>query len=277
MLSLLGLWAFVVEPRRLIVHEEHLALAGWRGAPLRLAVLSDLHVGSLWNGRSHLDHVVDVVNAQRPEAVVLLGDFVVSRRSSRGRPTPVDGGGVSPEDIGAGLSRLSAPHGVFAVLGNHDWWRDGPRVARALSGAGIRVLENEAVPVQRSGGRFWMAGLADLMTRSPHIHDALHDVPPGEPVLLLVHEPDIFVAVPDRVTLTLAGHTHGGQVRLPWIGAPIVPSAYGQRFVAGIVVEEGRTLFVTTGVGTSIIPVRFRVPPEIAILTLTRSLEAAAP
>ncbi len=88
----------------------------------------------------------------------------------------------------------------------------------------------------------------------------------SEPVLLLTHNPDIFPTVPERVALTLAGHTHGGQVRLPWIGTPIVPSRFGQRFAAGHVVEGGRHLFVATGVGTSIIPVRFRVPPAVTLL-----------
>jgi predicted MPP superfamily phosphohydrolase len=261
----LAVWACVLEPRQLVVHEERLALPGWRGAPLRLVVLSDLHVGSPWNGRSRLASVVDVVNARRPDAIVLLGDYMVSRMpGSRS---------VRPEDIAAELSRLSAPCGVFAVLGNHDWWHNGHRVGRALTSAGLRVLENEAVPVERAGGRFWVAGLADLMTRWPDIRGTLRSVPVGEPVLLLTHEPDLFVNVPDRVALTLAGHTHGGQVRLPFLGAPVVPSIYGQRFVAGRVVEEGRTLFVTTGIGTSILPMRFRVPPEVVVLTVSQREE----
>jgi hypothetical protein len=262
-------WGFVIEPRQLVVHEVRLALAGWRGAPLRLAVLSDLHVGSPWNGRSRLAHVVDMVNAQHPDAIVLLGDYVIQG--------VLGGRFVEPEDVAGELSRLSAPRGVYAVLGNHDWWFDGERVRRALVSAGLRVLENEAVPVAHAEGRFWVAGLADLMTRRPDVRCALRAVPAGEPVLLLSHGPDLFESVPDRVTLTLAGHTHGGQVRLPFIGAPIVPSIYGQRYAAGRVVEKGRTMFVTTGIGTSILPLRFGVPPEIVMLTLVGPAAAAAP
>jgi uncharacterized protein len=115
----------------------------------------------------------------------------------------------------------------------------------------------------------WVAGLSDLWTGHHDLDAALSVVKDdGAPAILLTHNPDVFPRVPRRVTLTLAGHTHGGQVRLPFIGAPIVPSAFGKRYAAGHVVEDGRHLFVATGVGTSILPVRFRVPPAITLLTL---------
>jgi predicted MPP superfamily phosphohydrolase len=97
---------------------------------------------------------------------------------------------------------------------------------------------------------------------------ALARVPADEPVLLLTHNPDVFPDVPPRVALTLAGHTHGGQVALPILGRPVVPSRYGQRYAYGLVVEGGRALFVSPGIGTSLLPVRFRVPPEISMVTL---------
>jgi hypothetical protein len=119
--------------------------------------------------------------------------------------------------------------------------------------------------------RFWIAGVADLWTRPVNIPRALSGVPAEEPVLLLTHNPDVFPDVPARVALTLAGHTHGGQVALPFVGRPILPSRYGQRYAYGLVVEEGRALFVSPGIGTSLLPVRFRVPPEISIVTLAHS------
>jgi predicted MPP superfamily phosphohydrolase len=115
----------------------------------------------------------------------------------------------------------------------------------------------------------WVAGVGDLWTRDVDFGSALRAVPEGEPVVLLTHNPDVFPGVPARVALTLAGHTHGGQVALPLVGRPIVPSKYGQRYAYGLVIEEGRALFVSPGIGTSIIPVRFRVPPEISMVTLT--------
>ena len=175
---------------------------------------------------------------------------------------------VEPEPIAEELKRLRAPLGVYAVLGNHDWWFDGERVTRALRGAGLGVLENQAVRIERGGGAFWLAGIADLWTRTPDVHGTLRQVSTDDPVLMFTHNPDIFPGVPPRVSLTLAGHTHGGQVNLPLLGRPVVPSRFGQRYAFGHVVERGRHLFVRGGVGTSIIPVRFRVPPEVVILNL---------
>ncbi len=114
----------------------------------------------------------------------------------------------------------------------------------------------------------WLIGIADLWTRKPDIPGALQNVNGDDPVILLTHNPDVFPGVPARVALTLAGHTHGGQVCLPLVGRPVVPSKFGQRYAMGHVVEDGRHLFVSGGLGTSIIPVRFRVPPEIVLMTL---------
>ena len=118
-----------------------------------------------------------------------------------------------------------------------------------------------------------MPGPATLTFQQPW-----HRRPPNAPLLAITHNPDVFTDMPDRVSLTLAGHTHGGQVALPLIGRPIVPSLHGQRYAAGWIVEENRHLFVTPGLGTNIIPVRFRVPPEISVLTLypARTLTARA-
>ena len=137
------------------------------------------------------------------------------------------------------------------------------------SANGIRVLENTAARVDTPAGPVWVAGVSDLWTGQPDLSAALSAVKEERQlVILLTHNPDVFPKVPAPVHLTLAGHTHGGQVRLPLVGAPVVPSAYGQRYAAGLVVEGGRSLFVTSGVGTSILPVRFGVPPEVAVLVL---------
>jgi hypothetical protein len=177
---------------------------------------------------------------------------------------------VEPERTAAALRGLAAPLGVFAVLGNHDWWYDGDQVSRALTEAGIRVLEDTAAPVETRGGPLWIAGVSDLYTRHSDVGRALASVPEGAPVIVLTHNPDVFVRVPPRVLLTLAGHTHGGQVNLPFFGRLIVPSQFGERFAIGHVHEDGRDLFVTPGIGTSIVPVRFGVPPEISVLTVDR-------
>ena len=262
LLVALGAWAFWLEPRSLVVHTETLDVPHWP-APLagtRIALLSDLHVGSPYWHVADLERLVERVNAEQPELVLLAGDYMINGVKL--------GTWVEPEAIATALGRLRAPLGVIAVLGNHDWWNDGRRVRRAFEASGIVVLENEARRVQRGDGGFYVVGLADELTRRVRIDRALSGVGADDPYLVLVHEPDVFPQVPEQASLTLAGHTHGGQVRLPLLGRPVIPSRHGQRYAAGHVVEDGRHLFVTTGVGTSIFPVRFGVPPELVLLTL---------
>lgn len=258
----LGGWAFWIEPQRLVVRAETLDLPNWPDElhGMRVALLSDLHVGSPYWHLPELEQLVERVNAQEPELVLLAGDYMIN-----GVPF---GTWVDPESIARVLGKLRAPLGVIAVLGNHDWWSDGYRVRGALESQGVVVLENEARAIVRGNTRFSVVGLADQLMRRVRVDTAVAQVPPGEPFLVLVHEPDVFTRVPVAAALTLAGHTHGGQVRLPLLGRPVIPSRHGQRYAAGHVVEDGRHLFVTTGVGTSIWPVRFGVPPEIALLTL---------
>jgi predicted MPP superfamily phosphohydrolase len=257
----LGLWAFWLEPASLTVAEHELSL-GWPGErSLRVAVLTDLHVGSPFNGLAKLRSTVDRTNAAQPDVICILGDLVIQG--------VLGGRFVPPEEIAIELARLRAAAGTVAVLGNHDGWFDHDRVRQALETIGIRVVEDTAIRLSTPAGALWIAGMSDLWTGRHDLDAALAAVTESvTPVLLLTHNPDVFPLVPDRVTLTLAGHTHGGQVRLPFAGALIVPSRFGQRFAAGHVVEGGRHLFVATGIGTSILPVRFRVPPTVTVVTL---------
>lgn len=258
----LALWAVVIEPGWLRTEHRTLALPRWPDEldGLRVVVLTDLHVGAPHMDLEQLDEVIDRSNAEQPDLVVVLGDLVIQE--------VLGGEFVPPERTAQALGRLRARHGVVAVLGNHDWWLDGERVATALQRAGLTVLENEAHAIDHEGTRLWVAGLADLMTRHPDITRSLDAVPSDEPVVLLTHNPDVFPDVPPRVALTLAGHTHGGQVCVPLYGPPVVPSRFGQRYARGHVVEQGRHLYVGVGVGTSILPVRFGVAPRIDVLTL---------
>lgn len=255
-------WALWVEPRRLVESEVELRLPGWPPElnGVRVAVLTDLHVGSPFHGLPTLRRIVARTNARRPDLVVLLGDIVTQGI--------VGGRFVPPESIAPELGMLRAPLGRFAVLGNHDGWLDAARVARDLEAAGIVVLRDSAAAVVAHGRTFGVAGVTDLWTGRADVPRAVAAAPPGGPLLLLTHNPDIFPGVPPAVALTIAGHTHGGQVRLPLLGRPIVPSRFGQRYAAGHIAEGGRHLFVATGTGTSILPVRFRVPPEIVVLRL---------
>jgi predicted MPP superfamily phosphohydrolase len=265
-LALLALVAFLVrafwlEPRSLQTREVTLPVSWPYARPLRVAVLSDLHVGAPYYGMDRLREVVARTNAAHPDLICLLGDFVTLG--------VLGGHFVPPDSIADVLAGLRAPLGVVAVMGNHDRRWDAGRVGAALRRVGIADLEDSAAVRQASGGPVWIAGVSDYWTGRHDLAGTLAQVTdPRAPLLLITHNPDLFPEVPGRVTLTLAGHTHGGQVRFPLFGALVVPSSYGQRFVAGSIVEGGRRLFVSTGLGTSDLPIRFRVPPTIFILTL---------
>jgi len=250
----------------LVTRHERLELPHW-GADLRVAVLSDLHNGSPHVGLDKVRRIVDLMNAEQPDLVLLLGDYSIG--GPNGSSGVMGGRFVPPEETAVVLKNLHAPLGVFAVLGNHDWWFDAERIARALTSASITVLDNHSRRIDRPGAAFWLGGIADYWTAGPNITRTLEQMDGSEPVLLFTHNPDIVPDVPERVSLTIAGHTHGGQVNLPLIGSPIVPSDCG--YTRGHFVEQGRHLFVTSGVGTSIIPVRFGVRPEIVILTLVKA------
>lgn len=263
LLSLLALlaYSFLIEPARLVVQRRELDIPNWPSelAGLRVVLVSDLHVGSPHWGVGRVRELVTQINAERADLIVLAGDYLI-HGVKFGRPVP--GPAVAAE-----IGELKAPLGVVAVFGNHDGWH-GRHLRPGLEAKGVHVLDDEVYRVQTRGASFTVLGLADeeMRTRTPLQQLAL--APAAVPLLVLVHEPDIFPELDARVSLALAGHTHGGQVRFPFIGAPIVRSRYGQRYVRGHVVENGRHLFVTTGIGTSIWPVRLGVPPEYVVLTL---------
>ena len=178
------------------------------------------------------------------------------------------------EAVAAQLARLDAPLGTISVLGNHDWRSAGIRMRGALVAAGITVLENDAVRLDGPRGPFWVAGLDDMRHRTPDLGVALRDVPADAPVIVLTHDPDMFPHVPRRVALTLAGHTHGGQVAIPLLRRPLLPSHYGERYAGGHVVEHERHLFVSSGLGTSGLPIRLLAPPEVLVVTLRAGRES---
>ena len=228
--------------------------------PIRVALVSDLHAGGPHVRARMVARVVERVNRERPDLALLLGDFV--------DPEIALGDDVPPETVARGLRELSAPLGTVAVLGNHDWRYGGERVGAALTAAGIRVLENDAVVLDTGDGPLWLAGVADQRLRRADVGEALCGVPDGEPVILLTHSPDVFARVPERVALTVAGHTHGGQVGIPPLRRRALRSMREKRYAHGHVVEDGRHLYVTQGVGEAALPLRFAAPPEIVIVEL---------
>jgi predicted MPP superfamily phosphohydrolase len=265
-----AVYAGAIEPLGLIVTRYAPKLPAWpAGRKLTITAIADVHAGGPDMQIEHIRHIVDTANALQSDLVVLLGDYIASYRFAIKK---------MPDALWAAeLARLEAPLGKWAILGNHDWWHDLKGVRGALADVNIPVLENDVVPLGRNGEQFWLAGLGDQEAHriGPGRFIGVDNLPltmsrikTDDPVLLLAHEPDIFPQVSKRVALTLSGHTHGGQIRVPFIWPAFVPSRYGARFAYGHIVEDDRHLIVSGGLGTSIIPARLGVPPEILHITL---------
>jgi predicted MPP superfamily phosphohydrolase len=262
-------YAAAIEPGRLVTTTYRITPPGWQAPRLRVAVIADPHAGGPNMALPHIRRIVDEANALAPDLIVLLGDYVATHRFVTER--------VPYAVWAAEYARLAAPLGVHAILGNHDWWYDVNGVRQAFAKVGIPVLENRAVRLGAGARRFWLAGLGDQLAYrlGPHNFRGVDDLPgtlaqvtTDDPVILLAHEPDIFPDVPDRVALTLSGHTHGGQIRIPGLWERFVPSKYGTRFAYGHIVEDGRHMVVSGGLGTSFAPIRLGVPPEIVHMVI---------
>jgi uncharacterized protein len=242
-----------------------------RGLPpaldgLRLVQLTDIHHGT-WLALDYVRQVVDAANALRPDVVLLTGDYV--------HQSPAYIGPVTGE-----LARLRPAVGCVAVLGNHDWWEDADRTRRRLEEAGIPVIDNarrvltpDRRLVEGTDAGLALAGVGDLWMDRQDYRAALAGLPEAMPRLLLSHNPDVaeerdFVRSGLRVDLMVSGHTHGGQVYIPGLGTPIVPSHYGQKYAGGLVQGPACPVFVSRGLGVSSLPVRLGVPPELAVLEL---------
>lgn len=246
------------EPSALRLEQPVIALPGLPPAfdGLRVALLTDLHVGP-FTRPVFVTRAVEMANAARPDVTVLLGDYV--HRGPRH---------FAP--CAEALSALRAPMGVFAVTGNHDYWDGIQHCERAFHGSGIRFLRNEALALERGPDHLWLAGVDDLLTRNADPEAALLPIPRGDRTVLLSHNPDLVELLdpPFAVDLMLSGHTHGGQVRLPVLGSPVVPSRFGQRYASGLARKGQTAVYVSRGIGTISPTVRINCPPEVTLLTL---------
>ena len=265
-MAALAAWGFWLEPASLSNDNYELALPAWpeRCDGLKIAALADLHVGSPFNHLDNLQRVIDVTMDAKPDLILLLGDYVIQG--------VVGGNYVGPDRIAEGLRGLSAPLGVFAVLGNHDHWDGAGRFEKAFRKAGIRLLEDEMVSLAWKSCEFSLIGLSDFLEGRRSYSQVLEKLPKEKPAIGFTHNPDVFPLLPASLSLVLAGHTHGGQVSLPIFGPLVVPSRYGNRYTAGHIVEGNRHLFVSSGIGTSILPVRFMVPPEVSMVVLRAAM-----
>jgi predicted MPP superfamily phosphohydrolase len=279
-----GVYAVGVEPLLFNnVTRYHLQPASWpTNLRLKIAVIADIHACEPWMNVKRIEHIVHIANGLGADVIALLGDYVAGHNKITGV--------VPDREWARALAGLRAPLGVYSILGNHDWWADsdaqarghGPIAARiALENAGVPVLENDSIALSKDGERFWIAGLGDQLairdskSGRMEIGRGVDDIektlaPIGDkaPVVLLAHEPDIFPRVPASVAVTLSGHTHGGQVRIPGM-APYAPSVLSRKYIYGHFAEEERHLIVSGGLGCSWLPVRLGMPPEILMVELS--------
>jgi predicted MPP superfamily phosphohydrolase len=270
-------YSFVIEPGRLVVTEHTIEIEKLDPAldGLKIVAISDLHCGSNAVNAEKLRDLLALANGQNPDIVVLLGDFVSEYEGGTKLRMPLD-------EMTQNISGLKARYGVFAVMGNHDDWYDSELVKNAVQAAGYRILDDEIATLDINNTKLRLLGLRDHLRinswkafseQTRHLIDT--DGGSGD-IIVLEHSPDVLPMITGELSISpdtrlmLAGHTHGGQVWLPILGRPIIPSSYGQKYAYGHIRDQGLDMFVTSGVGTSILPFRFLVPPEIAVITLKR-------
>ena len=261
-----GLWlfaeAFLFEPSNLTLVRKTLSIPKlpkeWDG--LKIVLMSDFHASKHKGDGKLIRRAIELANRQNADLILLLGDFLKGHKESQAMPM---------ETFFPQLGKLKAEYGVYAVLGNHDRWIGTGRIRQHLENAGIHVLENRAVSFERGGKRLHLAGLTELW---PQTHLRFVQRQPEEPLIVMMHEPRNYLKIVSDTTLLVAGHTHGGQVKLPLLGRPgISVRQGGERFAYGLIEETpGKKMFVTSGLGTSLLRVRFNCPPEVVVLTLVK-------
>lgn len=262
----LGADAILVDPNFPVVIRHQISLERWPQAldGFTIALISDFHYDPIFSVHP-IRAAIGMLNDLRPDLIALTGDFVsVPWIGNHAKAA------AAAEPCARLLSQLKAPHGLWAVLGNHDCFTDPERVTSALEAEKIPVLVNQSVPIERNGARFWLAGVDDVMAKGADLDQTLRKVPKDEAVVLMAHEPDYADDVARYpVDLQLSGHSHGGQVRVPLVGPLYLPDL-ARKYVWGLYKIGGLTLYTNAGLGTVEIPVRFDCAPEITLLTMRK-------
>jgi len=264
--TILGTYAMFIEPFSLRITNHTIKSDKWTSdKPLTIALLADPHMIWPWMTKAHLQRIVNKTNTLNPDLVFLLGDYVGDHPFGKQ---------LDPYDVIKPFEDLKSTCGVFGVLGNHDMSKK-VRVeeswVEAMRQSPTPILDNQSETIECHGQKIDIAGIEDMRTGKPDITKSLKNVSPDNLVLFLTHNPDAFVGLPDYIDATFAGHTHAGQVRLPYIGALglAVPSKYGAKYAHGHIVENDQNLIVSAGLGMTGLPIRFLNKPEITLVTIT--------
>lgn len=261
-IALLLLYSYEIEPRRLVVHEEQLRIPNWSANlnNFKIVAISDIHGGSNFVTEEKLRKLVELANAQNPDLIVLLGDYVSQTGGMKG---PLK---MPSETVAANLKGFQAKYGVYGIIGNHDWWYDEKKISVEFEQAGIKILDNKVVPIKVNDETIYLWGIEDYWKERKVPVEAFDKIENKRNIIAITHNPDSLLKAPGEIALMLAGHSHGGQVNFPFYGG--YPFVNDKRFMAGHAEVDGKNVFVTTGVGATGPQIRFRVPPEIAVLTL---------
>lgn len=248
---ILGIYSYFVEPNLLQINRYVIQDTELSG--LKIIFASDFHIKP--NQEKRLKKIVKLINTEEPDLVLSAGDFVAGHNAEMSMPI---------ENIAKELGKIKSKYGFFTTLGNHDGWHNAILITETLRANGIKVLANANTSIITNNNQIFIAGVEDLTTGTPDIQKALKDT--ASPTILITHSPDIFPNVPQNVNLTLAGHTHGGQIRIPFIGAVVTASDYGNKYTLGLIKENNKKMITTKGIGTSILPIRFNCMPEIVLI-----------
>lgn len=259
--SLCLVYGFLIEPKLLVDRYITIKSPNFIGKPLKIALVADIHVGGFHVSASRVEDIVQEVNDLKADIIFMPGDFI------NGHQKRINHSAAFNAEVEKGLSALAglkAKHGVFATIGNHDVWYDADFIEEKLQSVGITVLRNRATNLEKP---ICIVGFADHDTQ---IEDkaAYNDCEANKPPIALMHSPDSFSILRSDTVLAVAGHTHGGQINIPLIGRRVTATAAGRKYAYGKVDVKGVPAFVTAGIGTSILPARFRSPPEIVLIEL---------
>ncbi len=273
LLALFLSYSYFIGPRLFVVVEDTLAVPNWSPKldGFRVVAISDIHAGSNYAPEERIRYMVEQTNAQSADIVVLLGDYVSESkfdRNARSKPYGTDRTELRMPvaTIADILGGLKTKHGVYSVIGNHDEYHNAPKITREFERVGIKALENQVAVIEVNGEKINLWGIEDLWKNHKVPVEAFDAIADKQNVIALTHNPDSLLKAPKGISLMFAGHSHGGQLNWPIFGP--IAAVNDKRFMDGHAVVDGKHVYVTSGVGTSVIPFRFRVPPEIAVVTM---------